>query len=85
MLWYANPPPKKGEKNQLFCSANVSLLLDTRKHLMRNTKIQAFSCVQSCIEQRRAGIARGTVIQEIRPGSGLQTGDVVKERLGGLP
>ena len=52
---------------------------------MRNTKIQAFSCVQSCIEQRRAGIARGTVIQEIRPGSGLQTGDVVKERLGGLP
>ena len=32
-----------------------------------------------------AGGARGTVIQEIRPGSGFKTGDVVKEKLRVLP
>ena len=30
-------------------------------------------------------VARGTVFQEIRPGAGFKTGDLVKEKLGGLP
>ena len=29
------------------------------------------------------GMAIGTVVQEIRPGAGFETGDFVKERLGG--
>ena len=29
------------------------------------------------------GVARGTVLQEIRPGAGFKTGDFVKEKLGG--
>ena len=32
-----------------------------------------------------AGAARGTVFQEVRPGAGFETGDFVKETLGGLP
>ena len=31
------------------------------------------------------GVSRGTVVQEIRPGVGFETGDFVKEKLGGLP
>ena len=30
-----------------------------------------------------AGVARGTVFQDIRPGAGLKTGDVVGEKFGG--
>ena len=30
-------------------------------------------------------VVRGAVFQEIRPGAGFQTGDFVKEKLGGLP
>ena len=30
-------------------------------------------------------VARDTVFQEIRPGVGFETGDFVKEKLGGLP
>ena len=30
-------------------------------------------------------VANGAVIQEIRSGAGFKTGDVVKERLGGIP
>ena len=32
-----------------------------------------------------SGGARGTLLQEIRPGAGFETGDFVKETLGGLP
>ena len=31
------------------------------------------------------GVARGTVFQEIRPGASFKTGDLVREKLGGLP
>ena len=31
------------------------------------------------------GVARGTVFEEIRPGAGFKTSDVVKEKLRGLP
>ena len=31
------------------------------------------------------GGARGTVFQEIRPGAGFITGDLVEEEVGGLP
>ena len=31
------------------------------------------------------GGTRGTLFQEIRPGAGFETGDFVKEMLGGLP
>ena len=31
------------------------------------------------------GGARGTVVQEIRPGAGFKAGDFAKEKLGGLP
>ena len=30
-------------------------------------------------------VARGNVIQEIRPGAVFKTGDFVKEKMGGLP
>ena len=30
-------------------------------------------------------VSRDTVFQEIRPGAGLETGDFVEEKLGGLP
>ena len=30
-------------------------------------------------------VARGTVMQAIRPGAGFKTGDFVKEKLEGLP
>ena len=30
------------------------------------------------------GMSRDTVFQEIRPGAGFETGDFVKEKLGGL-
>ena len=29
------------------------------------------------------GVARGTVLQEVRPGAGFKTGDFVQEKLGG--
>ena len=32
-----------------------------------------------------SGGGRGTVLQEIRPRAGFETGDIVKEMLGGLP
>ena len=32
-----------------------------------------------------SGVARGTLFQEMRPGAGFNTGDFVKEKLGGLP
>ena len=31
------------------------------------------------------GVKRGTVLQKIRPGAGLKTGDVVEEKLGVIP
>ena len=31
------------------------------------------------------GMARGTVVREIRPGAGFGSSDFVKEKLGGLP
>ena len=31
------------------------------------------------------GVARGTVLQEVRPGAGFKISDSVNEKLGGLP
>ena len=31
------------------------------------------------------GVARGTILQEIRPGTGFKNGDFVQENKGGLP
>ena len=30
-----------------------------------------------------AGVARGTIFQEVRPGAGFKTGDFVKRKVGG--
>ena len=30
------------------------------------------------------GVSRDAVLQKIRPGAGFETGDIVKEKLGGL-
>ena len=38
-----------------------------------------------CLPIDHVGAARGTVLQETRPGAGFKTGDFVKEKLGGLP
>ena len=32
-----------------------------------------------------SGVARGTVLQDARPGAGFEAGDSVDEMLGGLP
>ena len=43
-----------------------------------------FSCVQrtTTLSNDDEWVARGTVLQEIRPGAGFKTGNLVKEKLG---
>ena len=45
---------------------------------MKTTSLQIY-----CVANEGAGVARGTVFQEIRPGAGFKIGVFVEETLGG--
>ena len=45
--------------------------------------LRKFSCLPKDYRNDDAGVARGTVFQEVWPGAGFKTGDFVKEKLGG--
>ena len=77
------PPPK----NQRFCLTNVSWLLDTRKDTVEaEVPIHFLVCkgLAKGLSIDDVGVSRDTVFQDIPPGAGLQTGDPVEEKLGGL-
>ena len=54
---------------------------------MKINTLHTFSCLQRTrldyLENDHLGVSRGIVFQEIRPGAGFRTGDVVIEKLGG--
>ena len=72
-------------QSQRFSLPNVLWLLDTRKGAI--TKIlHIFCCLQmTTVSKDDAGVTRGTVFQEVRPGAGFKNGDFVTEKLGWLP
>ena len=52
---------------------------------MEKKSIRLISCVQTSNDRRRRVVEGHTVVQEIRPGAGFETGDLVDEKLEGLP
>ena len=64
-------------QNQRLSITNVSWLLDTRKDTTKNN-VSTYSIADG-------EVSRDTVFEEKRPGAGFETGDFVKEKLGGLP
>ena len=80
MLWTGSTttPPKK----QRFSPTEVSSLLDTREDAIEH---KASICLLVCkdLSVNDVGVSRDTVLQKIRPGAGFETGDFVKEKLGG--
>ena len=59
---------------------NVSWLLDKRKGTIENNVVGKGLLIDD------VGVSRDTVVsQGIRPGADFETGDLVKEELGGLP
>ena len=79
--FYDSPPPKHID----FLLTNVSWLLDTRKDTIEN-EVSVYFVVCKGLSIDDAGVAiKDTVFQEIRSGAGFETGDFVKEKLGGLP
>ena len=70
------PPPRKKER---FSRANVSGLLDKKKDAIK--KLSPHTMLSAKGYRTMAyGVARGTAVQEIRPGpgAGFETGDVDK-------
>ena len=59
-------------------------LLDTRKNTIEN-KVSIYFLVCKGLTIDDVGVSRDTVVEEIRPGACFETGDFVKEKLGGLP
>ena len=70
--------------NQRFLLTKVSRLLDTRQDTL-DGKVPTCFLVCKGLSIDGVGVSRGAVFQEIRPGAGFETGDFVKEKLGGLP
>ena len=68
-------------QNQRLSLTNVSWLLEG----CYDRNIVTYFLVGEELSNDDVEEARGTVIQEIRPGAGFKTGDFVKEKLGGLP
>ena len=48
-------------------------------------KILLYVLVYEVLSKDDVGVGRGSVVEEIQPGAGFETGDFVKEGLGGLP
>ena len=75
--YYDSPP-----KNQRFSLTNISWLLATRKDTTDNRESIYFVVCKS-LSINDVGVSRDTVFQAIRSGAGFETGDFVKETLGG--
>ena len=73
-------PPKAND----FSFTNVLWLLDTRKDTIEN-KVSICFLVCKGLSIDDVGVSRDTILKEIRPGAGFETGDFVKEKFGGLP
>ena len=70
---------------QRFSLTRVPWVLDTRKVALKDSFI-CFLVWNKGISNDSVGVARGTTVvkdQEIRPGAGFKTADLVKEKLGG--
>ena len=70
-------------QNQRFYLPNVSWLLASRKDTIENVFIYFLVCKGLSIDG--VGVSRDTVFQQVRRVVGFETGDFVKEKLGGLP
>ena len=75
--YYDSPP-----RNQRFSLTNVSWLLDTRKDTIEN-EVFIYFLMRQGLSIDDVGVSRDTVFQEIRPGTGFETGDFAKEKSGG--
>ena len=73
------PPP-----NERFSLTNASWLLDTRKVTIEH-KVSIYFFVCKGISIDDVGVSRDTTFQEMRSGAVFETGDFVKETMGGLP
>ena len=60
-------------------------MLDTKRGAVKNIYIFPQNVVCKELSNDGLGVARSTVIQDIRPGTGFKTGDFDEEKLGGLP
>ena len=71
------------QKNSDFLQRTFRLLLDTKKGACY--EMDMFTCFLVCegLSTDDVGVARGTVLQEIRPCAGFKTDHFVKEKLGG--
>ena len=57
---------------------------DTRKDTIEN-KVSIYFLVCKGLSVDDVGVSRDTTFLQIRSGAGYETGDFVKEKLGGLP
>ena len=78
-LFYDSPP-----LNQRRSLTNVSWLLDKREDPIESN-VSTYFLVCKGLSNNDVGVSRDTVLQEVRPGAGFETGDSVEEKLGGLP
>ena len=58
-------------------------MLDTRKNTI-DRNVSTYFLVRKGLSIDDVGVSRDTVLREIRPGAGFETGDFIKEKLGGL-
>ena len=63
-----------------FLFTNVSWLLDAREDAMKNIPSYILLFAKKGLSNDDFGVARVTVFQEIRPGSGFKTDDCVKQQ-----
>ena len=76
--FYDNSPPQ----NQRYSSTNVSWLLDTSKDTIETEVSKPFLvCKRVLIDD--IGVSRDTILQETRPGAGVETGDFDNKMLMG--
>ena len=84
----AHPPSQKQNPTIFFINGTFHGC-STRRRMSRKKKpSHIFSCLlkTSCsrVSNDDVGVSRDTVFQEPRPGAGFKTGDLVKEKLGGI-
>ena len=74
-------------KTSDFLQRTVHLAARHKEGYDLKQSIHVFSCVQRKAYRSLTSVcvSRDTVLQEIRPGAGFETGDFVEETLGGLP
>ena len=72
--FYDSPP-----QNQRLSSTNVSGMLGTRKDTI-DTKVSTYLLVCKGLPIDDVGVSRDTMFREIRPGTGFETVNFVKEK-----